>query len=371
MSNSFESKAPGDVVKVGPWGSLELVEVVIAPPTQFMPESMVDEFMFVWNLDSETEDQLLVVLEGAGVSATMCESLMVNAQRDANGGLQLRPSHQWVRDLPDETRVLLYTAFASHYPRSPQANSLRYCGASVDEWLGDANLQASSVEAVRPYVFRRGAFLLFADLPLAMAGIGDREERVRLAKALSREVTMLVKIQIHPNSDIDELETYWGVGRRNKDLRPILESLTRFRDGQLIDIVHMLPPFARRLLYTYPQPPKSPEDSARDCHWTSLNFFNEIPDDRYLELAHVVRAVEQEYYLLHENPRFGDLVLFSDYGGEVFHTAIYIAEDIVFTKNGPTITRPWMFMNLLTMRDFYPRQLPTQVRFFRRREFAN
>lgn len=353
-----------------PWGDLELVEIIIAPPTDFTPVASIRNSHTDWCLDGGTLDQVANIMAVVGLSSAEISEGISQFQVDPDGHLHLFPSQEWIEALPLEKRIRLYSSFAARFPRSPHANSFRFCGASVDDWLGDANLRDSSVEAVRPHVYRRGAFLFFADLPLVLSKIPDDGERINLVKALSRESTMLIKLQLNPQSDVDQLEAYWGWGRRNKDLRPILESLSRFRDGQLIDIVHLLPPFARRLLYTYPQPPKSSQDGARDCHWTSLNFFKEVSDDGFLELDYVVRTIETQYYQSREAPRFGDLVLFSDVGGEVFHSAIYIADDIVFTKNGPTISRPWMFMKMDTMRDFYPRQSPTELRYFRRRDLA-
>jgi hypothetical protein len=62
----------------------------------------------------------------------------------------------------------------------------------------------------------------------------------------------------------------------------------------------------------------------------------------------------------------GDLVVFAA-GGEIFHTAVYLADDVVFTKNGPRASRPWMLLPLEAMKAFYPRTRPIRVAFLSRR----
>jgi hypothetical protein len=75
-----------------------------------------------------------------------------------------------------------------------------------------------------------------------------------------------------------------------------------------------------------------------------LNFFNEPPDDRY-DNPEVVRAtVQNDYYPVPGSPTFGDLVLFSAPGFGIIHSAVYVADDILFTKGGPSFTSPWLLM---------------------------
>jgi hypothetical protein len=43
-----------------------------------------------------------------------------------------------------------------------------------------------------------------------------------------------------------------------------------------------------------------------------------------------------------------------------------VADDILFTKNGPAMTRPWMLMKQEHLRHFYPQSAGVQVRLYRR-----
>jgi hypothetical protein len=91
------------------------------------------------------------------------------------------------------------------------------------------------------------------------------------------------------------LVRYWGRGGRERQVRPLLESLAQFRRGQSIDIVHLLPAFARRLLYTYPRPAHDGHDVLRDCHWSSLNFFADQPDDQLLNINVVCQTIARHW----------------------------------------------------------------------------
>jgi hypothetical protein len=46
---------------------------------------------------------------------------------------------------------------------------------------------------------------------------------------------------------------------------------------------------------------------------------------------------------------------------------VYVADDIVFTKNGSSQVMPWMLMDLADVIAFYPSEPPLVVRSFRRK----
>jgi hypothetical protein len=91
----------------------------------------------------------------------------------------------------------------------------------------------------------------------------------------------------------------------------------------------------------------------RDCAWTAFNFFNETPDNRYNDLAYLQQRLAEDFFLLTEEPRYGDLVLFSKPNGDLFHACIYLADDIVYTKNGDTAVHPWMLSTLKDLVQHY------------------
>jgi hypothetical protein len=220
---------------------------------------------------------------------------------------------------------------------------------------------------VQKFLYRSGNYLMFADLPLVADQIGQGDEFEKLIKVLARESTMLAKLHVDADDDLDGLENYWSRGRRYQSIHPLLESLAHFPQGEKIDIVHLLPAFARGLLYTYP-PSDTPPNQYRDCHWTSMNFFADSPDDRMCDLNYVAHVVLRDWVRVTDEPHLGDLVFFQDAHENIFHSAVYLADHVLFTKNGPAIIRPWILMHEREMAGFYPQATKVDILYYRRRD---
>ena len=60
----------------------------------------------------------------------------------------------------------------------------------------------------------------------------------------------------------------------------------------------------------------------------------------------------------------GDILCFLD-GGEGLHTCVYIADDIVLTKNGDSILAPWVLMQVTDVEAIYRRSPETRIQGFR------
>jgi hypothetical protein len=132
----------------------------------------------------------------------------------------------------------------------------------------------------------------------------------------------------------------------------------------MLDVAHLLPRLARMLLYTYPLP-SSTDGPKRDCHWTSLNFLNLETDDRFLDQAIVKKTIETDYYVVPGEMTFGDVLLFFKPDNTLVHSCVYIADNIVFTKNGTSFAMPWILMTLPDVQAFYPSDPPLQMFAFR------
>jgi hypothetical protein len=355
------------VGSLGPWGSLEHLWFSIAPPVEFVEHYQLDPFAHPWQFPGSTHEQVAEILTQCGLAGDDVRRLLAKATTDvATQGLSIFATPDVARDLPAAARSKLYLWLAEQNAASWQANAFRFCGQSLEEWFRNAPLAHSTIDLIRPYIYRHGPFLMFADLPAVSVELADRDELVRLVKVLAREVTLLVKLHVRHSENIEPLVRYWGRGGREQEVRPILESLAHFRRGQSIDIVHLLPPFARRLLYTYPRPANDGHDLLRDCHWTSLNFLADHADDSLLNLNVVAQTIARDWRPHAGPPALGDLALFHNDRGSVLHSAVYVADNVFFTKNGPALTRPWMLMTLDHLRHFYPQPAAVNVKFYRR-----
>ena len=170
----------------------------------------------------------------------------------------------------------------------------------------------------------------------------------------------MTKLTIHIG---DSLET---IGARVKDARPLLEALTRLPNGGMVSLVHLLPPFARDRVFTFPRM-NGPNDPVMDCHWSTLNFFNDTPDNRFAQPGYTFWYVQNNYYTVWKPNLCGDLVLVIRDRTNVLHSAIYLAADIVFTKNGNNVNQPWTLMRMKDLMATYDRGGGTTLHYYRQK----
>jgi hypothetical protein len=365
------SGAPGDLAaevgQRGPWGELFVRPVTISPPIEYVSRSWGELQPSVWHFPPMTGDELEALLVSFGLTRDDATKLR-NTARAATPvpGLFVVPDPALVQRLTPDVRAKVYLwlgrSALSGYTDRPinfdQTSSYRFFGESVDEWL-NAPLSEETLRLVAPYIYRHNGFLYFADIEQVRSRIQDPDELQRLAKRLLRHSTLLVYLRVPENADLDKLAEYWGRGGRRTDLRPLFESLSTAEPvagvRRAIDISHLLPPIVREHLYRYPRP--SVEDFDRpllaNCLWTALNFFNAEPDDRFLDPAVSMAALKSDYYIVQDNYQLGDIVAFADRAGNLVHVAVYLAGDLLFSKNGTSALSPWSILPMERFKGHY------------------
>ena len=368
-----EPRAPYDeyvqAARPGPWGELQYSRLLIEPPDEFTAE---DPSLFAppeWIFPDYTRARLTELWRTAQLDATHTAALdTATTERPVpTPALVVHPPPDLVRALSTEARTAIYAALSA-FPENPAQNEpFRFRADTADEWFENSNVPPATLDLVRRLLYRRGNSLLFSDYAVVMPQIASRSERIRLLKTLARKSTLLVKLRVRPNSDLDTLAEYWGRGPRRKGMRALLESIAHRPEGITIDVAHLLPKFPRSVLFTYPPPPASPADASHDCHWTSLNFFNDTPDERFTDTEVVRHTLETDYVPVVGRPTLGDILVFARADDVVIHSCVFVADDIVFTKNGASETMPFILMNLSDVIAFYPADPPLVIRAYRPR----
>jgi hypothetical protein len=107
-------------------------------------------------------------------------------------------------------------------------------------------------------------------------------------------------------------------------------------------------------LNTFPDPEKDPHAIREDCFWSAMNFFNETPDPQYFNQQSTIRALKEDYIVTKDQPVFGDRIMLLDARSQALHMCVYIADGVVFTKNGSDFKSPWVLMKLSDMLALYP-----------------
>src|SRR5262249_10623525 len=144
-------------------------------------------------------------------------------------------------------------------------------------------------------------------------------------------------------------------------------SLSRVPEGASINVSYFFPPFARLRLYMYPQPSDA-NAAHEDCFWSAMNFFNEKPDDRLYDPSYKDRTLTSEYVRVKESERqCGDLLMLLGTNKTALHMCVYVADEVVFTKNGANAVQPWVLMKIPEMLGIYDRLRPFQMVYYRRK----
>lgn len=357
-----------DVVK--PWGRLEYLPIAISPPEQYVDLERVDFPPPRWFFGPYTRQAILDLFRSSDLTPEHRVGLMQEHRwQQTPAGWWITPDPTLLLDLSPDARQQIYPVLAQ-FPENPQSVPYVVRRDVLEEQVRSGGLREQTVTMLRKVLYPRGRYYLLADVETLMEALADVAERRRIFYTVFQKQTMLVKLRVDAGSDVEALVNYWGKGKRAKSLRPLLESLRRVPGGCTIDLVHLLPAFARKRIYTFPTP-DDPDRSKHDCHWSSLNFFNDPPEPAFDDHAKVRQAITSQYEPVSGEPTMGDLVVLRNESGRLVHSAIYLAEGLVFTKNGHALFQPWRYMTLSDMVEYYALFSPDEpltVRFLRSRQ---
>ncbi len=347
---------PATKARAGKWGELTLVPIVIAPPMELVFIDWGFNHRPTWYFPGANADMVGQLLQWAGISAADIARMRTQLQPEPQiQGLVLSPDPDWVRTLSPEVRARLYHRLAKSKLNVDQTLAFRYRGSSPDEWFGSSTISPQTRQLIEPLIYRDGNYMLFSDIELVRERIGSDDEMRRLGKALFQQPTVIARLAIDRMANLDTLIEYWGRGGRRTEIRPLLESVAGGGSDRFIDVFHLLPPFARDRLYCYPELSAMELDRPAivNCLWTSLNFFLPKPDDRFLNDAVALKTLKEDYFIVEADFELGDIVAFLDEQGNLFHAAVYIADDILFSKNGISAMTPWTLMSIEDVKGYY------------------
>lgn len=358
----------------GPWGELEYTRIAIEPPEkEFDAVQLPPYHPSPWVFPHYTRDQVADLFRSAGLTSQESISLQTHLKwEDRADGVAVTPDRDLILSLGSKARGTIYPVLG-HFRENPhQAQPFPFRPEFLDERLERSGLSQATISGFKRLLYPKGRSVFFADADAYISSIEDPQERLRFQKTISRRITLLVKLKISPSSPIAQIEEYWDYNGNNRELRPLLESLARVPGGCKIDIAHLLPPFARKRIYSFAEHSNAPHAVNHNCHWSALNFFNDKADERFCDPRIVSETIAAEYEPVTSKPRFGDIVEFFYPGGELIHSAVYLADDIVFTKNGGSDTQPYIYMHMDDVVDYYtatcPPDSPPSVAFLRKKQ---
>ncbi len=359
-------------IQSGPWGDLLTYDIRIEQPKEYAAFEKITPRNPLWHFQTRSLSEIRTLLLQSGLTESQATVALAPEKVSLEeNGLVLQGDVPLILSLAPDVRERLYLALSEN-----PANRLHAAPFFIPDgdpsqlFIGDKRHLSELTALVRRLMYPRNGFLYFSDMEVAYQQIPTEEARLDFYQSFTGQKAVIARLLIRSNSDIDKLVGYWAhpvPGVRTKDLKPLLEAEQRLPHGGTLSLLNFLPPLARELLFTTALPPSS-DQKPPDCHWTALNFFNLKPDDRLSDVNVASQVVVENYYQVAKPSIYGDLVLLMTTKGHVTHSAVYIADDLVFTKNGINYAIPWTMMRMKDLLGTYSSVQAVQPVFYRRKD---
>lgn len=338
----------------GEWGDLELMPVIVQPSADFITtQTNFDEMLTLfnssslWKFKDMSRDQIRAMFQEAGLAEEICNLLMqhTRASDDGNGFVTV-PHDVILWSFTPEIRAKLYPLIGKYGDNVMYSQPLCFNSGDKNEWIYESGLSKSLADELQQLVYTENGVCCISDIHLILPFLETEEDWNDLLRTVYRTKAYDLSLAIKEGQNVDKITDYWGNLGRQASIRTIFEQASSSPGGSSIDISDILPEIPRERINTYSGIVEH-LNNWKDCHWTTINFFNPVPDERYYDLADFTSFFGKISKPLGSNQlRFGDIISVYDENGELTHTCIYIACNVVFTKNGMGNLMPFVFSSL-------------------------
>ncbi len=353
----------------GPWGRITYHYIYLAAP-----DSIIDDFPLPsplpdWCFKGHDLDWVKTFLATVGLDAPALTRLTADprSQPDAEGVITLFPTEADILGLTAAHREGLYQELAKYDENPYYHDPLCVPDGNVDEWLRGSPIPKDVVELIRKLVYHQGGGLFFSDLRLVFKYASSDTEARLWARALTRQRAVVADLRVDGTDDLAALQRYWSADFHRPDALPMLDAAAQVDGGSNLDLTHLFPPLPRALVYSFTSPDIERTGQTPNCHWTSLNFFNYTRQNILLDLKLATSAVLSDYTPVEPPYTFGDVLFFLDAQGNAYHSCVYIADNLVFTKNGENEMIPWLLTRFDDVQQLYSREPNYKIQAYRRK----
>jgi len=356
-------------IQSGPWGEMMVWDIKIQQPEEYVGFIKLTGEGPFWNFGLASEKTVELILSAAGCSEAEVRELLASRVAQANDDFVIQPPEKLLLSLDRNTRSRLYLKLAGNKKNFYQANPILVPGGDLTQLLHGEIKNPGRIRALyQKLSYERNGFTYFSDPEIILRKLDpDPKERDAFLKFLTTIRAVSASILVKPDTPIDLPVMYWGLptpGLRVKDLYPLFEAQKSIRGGGAVPLSTLLPEKARASLYKTPRAGSS-SDIPPNCHFTALYFFSPRPDARVADPAFASQYLQQNYYEIGTPTLTGDLVLLINSRNEVVHTAVHLAGDIVYSKNGVNIAQPWVLMREHDMVGLFSALEPMRVGYMR------
>lgn len=341
----------------GPWGIADVEPVELRPSLLSIDVDGIMPEPARWFFSGVERDGATSFLKTAKLNETQMEFVRRSESWESEvGGVCFTPGREFLLGLDVESRRLIYRQLALDERNPGHRFPYAFSASRMGELLQQSGLGSNITNTIGRLLYPKGASLCLADIGEVVAICGDDLEKRRFVQFLSRHSGVQLRVRLAGASDLEAAVAYWSGGKHEFTSRSLLESLRESNGAAAIDAVYFLPPLARNLLMVYPagESPDRPNTVYWNCSWTALNFFSQRPDPRFVDIPWAMASLKRDYARVQANVAFGDVVVWSDESGNPLHMAVYIAGDVVLTKNGFDPQQPWVLMSMEQMAIRFP-----------------
>ena len=338
----------------GPWGQLEYTRFALGQPDEYLPDSTRTLETVPWFFEKYTGAQLRELFRSVIATDAVRRRLLDTSRWEVSTkGVLVKPTPELLHDLGGPARQQIYSILNDFEANYVHRNAFRFRLDGFDEWFAHSELTDENLDLLRSLTFtNQGGAICIVDLDVLQRKLTTNEFR-RVFESLYSEPCLLIDLRVGPGTDVDALARYWGRGGRESNLLPLLRSLAKSPGGTTVSIGRLLPPFAQSRLYTFSPATTNAPGSDVDCFWTAMNFFNAQPDPGLATRAYALDVINRDYRETTEARRFGDMLVLYGEQRQTIHACVYIADDVVFTKNGADYLQPWVLMKIPDMLAHY------------------
>ena len=353
----------------GPWGRIEYHYIYLAAPDTILDDFPLPSPQSRWCFAGHTVDWVRNFLVTTNLDPITITRLMgdPHAQPDEEGVITLLPTEADVLGLTTAGRETLYRELAKYDINPLYHDPLCVPDGNLDEWLRGTPIPGPVVEIIRKLVYRNGDGQFFSDMRLILKYAASDSEARAWTKALTRERAVVADLQVDGTDDLSALQKYWSADYHRADCLPMLDAAAEVDGGSHLDLTHLFPPLPRSLVYSFTSPDIERAGQTPNCHWTSLNFFNYTRQNILLDLKLATSAVLSDYEPVAPPYTFGDVLFFLSEQGDAFHSCVYVADNLVFTKNGENEMVPWLLTRIEDVKQLYGREPNYKIQAYRRK----
>lgn len=324
-------------------GAIVLEPRLLEQPPGHVGLEACGRFAFQWVFPSMNAEASIAELREGGLTVqTLAEVGVVSC---LPSGCTVVPTRRFVETISPTVRQRLYAVLGRHAENptlgQPYRRPLRF-----GSWSNAPGLSTRARQLLHALSWRDDTHEWFADEPLLCEALTDPREKLRMIEVLRTRYGLSASISITPTTDFAALGRWWSRGTHAELVADRLGEALR-SPTRTLAVRDLLPPFPRARLDTFPRV----GEPAYDCFWSALRFFDPSPDQTLPGTEGFSANLSARFTEVSLSSMvFGDVMVFFDASGVPIHAMNFIANDLVFTKNGGSFRRPWVFQQLSEVR---------------------